>query len=233
MPGFGGVSLGGMAMVLTVALTGGSARAAAPDLCERGQRQSPIDITVTHMRALPALQAQYRPAPLRVVNDGHTVRVRFANGSRLLRGSEPLTLQQFHFHRTGGDRVRGEDFPMSMHWLHKGRDGRLVSLVLLFRQGAENAALARLLPHFPAAGAPERTLADVTFDPAAWLPAKLSYYAYEGSLTGPPCTEGVLWLVLKTPLEASAAQLARLAALVPPNARPVQPLHGRVVAESP
>jgi carbonic anhydrase len=200
--------------------------------CERGQRQSPIDIVATRQQALPALRFEYRPAPLRIVNDGHTVRVRFDGGSRLLIGHEPHTLQQFHFHLPGGDKLRGEEFPMAMHFLHKSASGRLVSLVLLFRLGAENPALAALLPRMPGRGQPEQTLAAVQVDPARWLPAAQGYYAYDGSLTAPPCTEGVRWLVMKQPLELSEAQLARLAALFPHNARPVQPLHGRVVAES-
>jgi carbonic anhydrase len=200
--------------------------------CERGQQQSPIDIAATQKQALPALQFAYRSAPLRVVNDGHTVRVRFGPGSRLLIGGEAHTLQQFHFHLPGGDTLRGEEFPMAMHFLHKGASGRLVSLVLWFRLGAENPALAALLPHLPARGQAEQTVRGVTVDPGRWLPAARGYYAYDGSLTAPPCTEGVRWLVLKQPLELSAPQLARLAALFPHNARPVQPLHGRVVSES-
>jgi carbonic anhydrase len=200
--------------------------------CERGRQQSPIDIVAPRVQALPALQFEYHGAPLRIVNDGHTVRVRFGPGSRLLIGGEAHALQQFHFHVPGGDKVRGEEFPLAMHFLHRGRSGRLVSLVLLFRLGAENPALAALLPQMPQRGRAERELAAVKVDPAQWLPRSHAYYAYDGSLTAPPCTEGVLWLVLKQPQELSAPQLARLAALFPPNARPTQPLHGRVVTES-
>lgn len=206
---------------------------AAYALCDRGRRQSPIDIVATRRQPLPALEFHYRSAPLRIVNDGHTVRVRFANGSRMLIGRDSHTLQQFHFHMPGGDRVRGEEFPMSMHFLHKSSAGRLVSLVVLFRLGAENPALAALLPRMPARGQAERTLSEVQVDPAQLLPAAHGYYAYEGSLTAPPCTEGVLWIVMKQPLELSAAQLAQLGQMFPANARPVQPLHDRVVTESP
>ena len=206
---------------------------AAYALCDRGRRQSPIDIVATRRQALPALEFQYRSAPLRIVNDSHTVRVRFANGSRMLIGRESHTLQQFHFHVPGGDRVHGEEFAMSMHFLHKSSAGRLVSLVVLFRLGAENPALAALLPKMPARGQAERTLPDTQVDPALLLPAARGYYAYEGSLTAPPCTEGVLWLVMKQPLELSAAQLTRLSQMFPANARPAQPLHDRVVTESP
>ena len=201
--------------------------------CERGQRQSPIDIKAADKRIQAPLQFEYRSAPLRIVNDGHTVRVRFNNGSALLMGKERLTLQQFHFHTPGGDRLNGEEFPMGMHFLHKSRAGRLVSLVVLFRLGAENAALAALLPKMPARGQAEQVLPAASINPLQLVPSAHGYYAYDGSLTAPPCTEGVLWLVMKQPLELSAAQLDRLGQLFAPNARPVQPLHGRVISESP
>ena len=200
-------------------------------LCGSGLRQSPIDITVTPARSGSALAFHYQPEALRIVNDGHTVRVRYGKGSRMMLGREALTLQQFHFHTPGGDRLNGEDFPMAMHLLHKSAAGQLVSLVLLFRVGAEHPALAELLPRMPARGLPEKTLPGTLFDPSRLLPASTAHYRYDGSLTAPPCTEGVVWLVMKQPLTVSAAQLAQLKALFPPNARPVQPLHGRVVSE--
>ena len=92
-------------------------------------------------------------------------------------------------------------------------------------------ALAELLPMMPARGQPEQVLTGTRFNPAHLLPKSTAHYRYDGSLTAPPCTEGVLWLVMKQPLTLSAAQLAQLKALFPPNARPVQPLHGRVVSE--
>lgn len=202
-------------------------------VCSKGQRQSPIDIVSAKPGPVAPLRFDYHPAALRIVNDGHTVRVRFGKESKLHLGAEVLSLQQFHFHTPGGDKLQGEEFPMGMHFLHKSGSGRLVSLVLLFRQGAENPALKALLPHMPLQGLPEQTLAQVQVDPAQWLPPSKGYYRYEGSLTAPPCTEGVLWLVMKQPLEVSAAQLAALHRLFPDNARPPQPLHRREVLESP
>jgi carbonic anhydrase len=206
---------------------------AAPALCTQGLRQSPIDIVAAQPQAGTPLRAAYQATATRVVNDGHTVRLRHAPGSALVLGRERLALQQAHFHMPGGDRLRGEDFPMAMHLLHRAPSGQLVPLVLLFRQGAENAALAALLPRLPASGQPERALPGPAPDPAALLPPGLGYYAYAGSLTAPPCTEGVRWIVLQQVQTVSSAQLARLATLFPPNARPVQPLNGRVVVEHP
>jgi carbonic anhydrase len=206
---------------------------AAPTLCESGRRQSPIDIETTQGRSGAPLRAAYRAAATRVVNDGHTVRLRYAGSSVLHRGSERLSLQQAHFHLPGGDRLRGEDFPMAMHLLHRAPSGQLVPLVLLFRLGAENPALAALLPQLPARGQPERALPGPAPDASALLPPRLAYYAYAGSLTAPPCTEGVHWIVLQEVQTVSREQLARLSALFPPNARAVQPLNGRIVVEHP
>lgn len=202
-------------------------------LCDRGRRQSPIDIVAARRQAPTPLRFRYVSAPLRIVNDGHTVRVRTGKGSRVSVGREEYTLQQFHFHLPGGDRLQGEEFPMAMHFLHRSRSGGLMAVVVLFRLGAEHPALAALLPNMPATVQRERVLADSPVDPAQLLPATPGYYAYDGSLTTPPCSEGVRWIVMKQPLELSAAQLARLDRLFPPNARPVQPLHDRVVIESP
>lgn len=211
----------------------GATTSTSDTLCHSGKRQSPIDIPDVRPQPGPALRPDYQAATPRIAHDGHTVRVRFAPGQRLWLGGQALTLQQFHFHMPGGDHLHGEEFPLGMHFLHKDAAGRLVALVVLFRQGAEHPALAALLPHMPAQGQPERALAGWRVNPGDWLPASHAYYRYEGSLTAAPCTEGVLWLVMQEPLQASAAQLAGLARLFGPNARPVQALHGRVVTLTP
>ena len=221
-----------LAIAASAALAG-AVRAAPGSWCETGRRQSPVDIADTRLSPLPPLQPQYRPVALRAVNDGHTVRVRFAPGQFVRVGADRLSLQQFHFHVPGGDKVRGEAFAMAMHFVHKSGAGQLVTLVLPFRLGAGHPVLAALLRALPSRGQPERRVASETVDAAQFLPRTLGYYRYEGSLTGPPCTEGVRWIVLKQPQELSVAQLARLRELFPDNARAVQPLNGRVVLESP
>jgi carbonic anhydrase len=200
--------------------------------CDSGLRQSPIDITATTRQQLPDLRFDYRAAPLKLADDGHTVRVRFANGSQLHIGPQRYTLQQFHFHTPGGDRIAGENFPMAAHLLHKSQAGQLLALVVLFRVGAENPLLEALLPLIPARADGDHTLPGKTVDARALLPASHGYYRYPGSVTAPPCTEGVDWIVMKQPLELSAAQLARYRKRFADNARAVQPLHQRVVLES-
>jgi len=203
---------------------------AGADLCRDGRRQSPVDIVAPQRAALPPLAFDYAAASARLDNDGHTVRVRLPAGSVLRLGGERLPLQQFHFHIPGGERIAGEDFPLALHFLHKRRSGQLVAVVALFRIGAEHPALAALWPRLPGRGAaPELAVA---VRPADWLPAETGHYAYDGSLTAPPCTEGVRWLVLKQVQTLSAAQWVQLQTLFPHNARPVQPLHSRVVQQS-
>jgi carbonic anhydrase len=201
-------------------------------MCDSGRQQSPIDITTTKRQTLAPLDFQYRPTPLKIADDGHTVRVRFANGSHLQIGAQRYTLQQFHFHTPGGDRIAGEEFPMAAHLLHKSQSGQLLAVVVLFRIGAENALLNALLPRIPERADGDHLMADISMDAAALLPTNRGYYRYPGSLTAAPCTEGVDWIVLKQPLELSATQLARYRKRFADNARAVQPVHQRVVLET-
>lgn len=207
--------------------------AAYASLCESGRRQSPIDIRETTRQSLAALAFDYHPAPLKIANDGHTARVRFGKGSWLRIGQERYALQQFHFHTPGGDRIAGEEFPMAAHLLHKSASGQLLAVVVLFRTGTENPLLQRLMPLIPAQADGDHVHNDAAVDANALLPRQRSYYRYSGSLTSPPCTEGVEWIVLKQPLELSALQLSRYRQRFADNARPLQTLHQRAMLESP
>jgi carbonic anhydrase len=201
-------------------------------LCESGLRQSPIDIRETARQALPALAFQYVQTPLKLADDGHTVRVRFAKGSTLHIGKERYTLQQFHFHTPGGDKIAGEEFHMAAHLLHKSASGQLLAVVVLFRTGLENALLKTLMPLIPARADGDHSHPDKSVNASDLIPATRGYFRYSGSVTGPPCTEGVDWIVLKQPLQLSPDQLDRYRARFADNARAVQPLHERPVLES-
>ncbi len=207
--------------------------ATGADRCAQGRRQSPVDIGVTSRQALPALMFDYHAAPLRLADDGHTVRVRFGPGSTLRIGQTSYTLRQFHFHTPAGDKLAGEAFPMAAHLLHKGPSGQLLVVVVLWRTGpVAHPLLADLLPRIPARGRGDQDVPGVTVDASALLPAQRGYYRYTGSETAPPCTEGVEWIVLKQPASLSPAQLAQYRQRFADNARAVQPLNGRVVRES-
>jgi carbonic anhydrase len=216
-------------LALLLCAATGASRAS---LCESGPRQSPIDITATRKQALPALDFRYAAAPLKIADDGHTVRVRFGKGQELRIGNQRYALQQFHFHTPGGDRIAGEEFPMVAHLLHKSASGQLVGVAVFFRIGAENAFMAQLLPRIPARADGDHLVAGVAVDASGLLPKERGYFRYMGSLTAPPCTEGVDWIVLKQPIDVSAAQLVQYRRRFADNMRAAQPLNGRVVLES-
>jgi carbonic anhydrase len=200
--------------------------------CRLGHKQSPIDISVTTKENLPVIEFNYRPSPLKIVNNGHTVQVNVADGSGIQVGTDRYQLVQFHVHTPSEEQVQGRSYDMVVHFVHKNMAGQLAVVGVLFEKGQENMALAPIVAALPKQAGPERIVAGVGIDAAKLLPANHGYYTFEGSLTTPPCSEGVRWLVLKSPVQASAAQLAAIQAIVHHNARPVQPLHGRVVKES-
>ncbi len=203
-------------------------------LCESGHRQSPINITPEAIAAqkLPPMQPDYRAAPFKLANDGHTVRVRFAKSGELVLGQEHYTLQQFHFHTPGGDQINGEAFPFAAHILHKSRSGQLLAIVVPFRLGAENPLLKQLLPLIPTKVDGDHTRPGISVSARELLPKQLGYSRYTGSLTASPCTEGVQWLVMKQPLELSSEQLAEYKRHFADNMRGVNPLYKRPIFES-
>ncbi len=216
-----------------ISVTTGAGTATAPDaLCAHGTRQSPVDIVSTQKKNLPAIQFNYQSGPLKIVNDGHTVRVRFSNGSHIIIGKKKFILQQMHFHYPSGDRIAGHEFDLAMHFIHKSTDGQLLVAVVLFQPGQSHDGLNDLLPNMPATKSRELDSAAVRVDPSRFIPAQHGYYTYTGSLTAPPCTEGITWLVFRQPVGLAQEQLNTLKSLFPTNARPAQPLHGRVIQES-
>ena len=217
---------------LTCALI--ASTAAHASLCDTGRRQSPIDIPaqVTSQPKQPPMLTSYQRAPLRLANDGHTLRVRFAKAGELVLGHERYALQQFHFHTPGGDKLNGEGFEFAAHILHKSVSGQLLAIVVPFRIGAESPMLTQVLPHVPTKVNGDHVIDKVQVNVEDLLPRKRSYYRYSGSLTDAPCTENVEWLVMKEPLTLSKAQLATWRSHFKDNMRGVNPLNGRAVLES-
>ena len=217
---------------LTCALI--ASTAAHASLCDTGRRQSPIDIPaqVTSQPKQPPMLTSYQRAPLRLANDGHTLRVRFAKAGELVLGHERYALQQFHFHTPGGDKLNGEVFEFAAHILHKSVSGQLLAIVVPFRIGAESPMLTQVLPHDPTKVNGDHVIDKVQVNVEDLLPRKRSYYRYSGSLTDAPCTENVEWLVMKEPLTLSKAQLATWRSHFKDNMRGVNPLNGRAVLES-
>lgn len=194
--------------------------------CKLGKEQSPIDIRGAKPAQLAPIDFHYASSQAEVVNNGHTVQVNLAEGGSIKLASGEYKLLQFHFHTPSEEKIKGKNYPLVAHFVHKNAAGDLAVVAVLFRQGKENAALQQVFAGLPARAGDKRVL-DGSFNAESVLPAQRGYYAYMGSLTTPPCSEGVHWQVLEKESEISRQQLAAFRKLYPMNARPVQPLNGR------
>jgi carbonic anhydrase len=201
--------------------------------CGVGRRQSPIDIRDATPAALPGIEFKYQPIPLVVTDTGHTMQVNVPPGSGGISvGDDHYDLVQFHFHRPSEERVRGQRYELVAHLVHKNDKGELAVVAVLLRRGKGNPVLKQVFDHFPASGQTQATVAGATLDLAQLLPQRRGYYTFEGSLTTPPCSEHVRWLVLKQPAEASVGQISQFAARYHNNARPIQPTNGRTLTQT-
>ncbi|PKB22069.1 carbonic anhydrase [Janthinobacterium sp. 64] len=199
--------------------------------CGNGSRQSPIDIRDGMKVELEQISFDYRPSSFSVVDNGHTVQVGVSGGNYITVQNRMFELQQFHFHRPSEERINGKAFEMVVHLVHRDAEGRLAVLALLLERGAPQATIQTVWNNLPLEKF-ETMQPTILLDPAEMLPARRDYYTYMGSLTSPPCSEGVLWLVMKQPVQASPAQMALFSRLYPLNARPIQPASGRIIKES-
>jgi carbonic anhydrase len=200
-----------------------------------GKAQSPVDISHPQKAALPPLEFQYHAGPINyVINNGATIRVNYyapGSGDYLMVGEQRYELTQFHFHHPSEETVDGKPYDMVVHLMHQASDGEVAGVAVLVKIGKANPAIAKLWSNMPSTEG-QQEVPDLELNPATFLPERLAYYTYVGSQTAPPCTEGVRWFILKTPVEMSKKQIKQFAKLFPHDARPVQPLNGRVVQES-
>lgn len=197
--------------------------------CALGKKQSPIDVSGVTVTALPALNTQYKDVPLQVVNNGHTIQVNYAPGSTLTLEGKPYELAQFHFHSPSEHTIGGKSTDMVAHFVHKAADGELAVIETQMTAGQEQSLIKSIWENLPRSGE-TRDSADTKINAAQLLPDNRSeYFHYIGSLTTPPCTEGVRWFVLANPIQVSAEQIATFRNLFPMNARPVQAVSGRPV----
>ncbi len=204
--------------------------------CKVGNEQSPIDIRNAEKANLPALRFEYKSGPLKyLVNNGATIRVNYhspGSGNFLIVGDKRYQLTQFHFHRPSEEYINGKPYDMVAHLIHEAGDGKVAVVAVLLKAGSANSTVQQIWEHMPKTKSKEQEIAGVQVNPAGLLPRDTAYYTYMGSLTAPPCTEGVTWFVLKTPVDISSQQIDAFAELYPHNVRPVQPLNGRVVRQS-
>lgn len=170
----------------------------------------------------------YQDTDAEVVNNGHTIQVNLKQAGKAAFAGPDYTPVQFHFHTPSEERINGRTYPMVAHIVHKDNQGKLAVVAVLFKQGKYNSAMKAVFDNLPAKEG-EVSKLDAPFNLDAMLPANRAYYKFTGSLTTPPCSEDVSWHVLRWPVELSVSQIAAFRKLYAMNARPVQPLNGRVV----
>jgi carbonic anhydrase len=200
-------------------------------LCAAGNRQSPIDIRDGIRVDLEKIKFDYQPSGFAVLDNGHTVQVNVAPGSSLQVMGRRYELLQFHFHKPSEERINGRQFDMVAHLVHKDADGRLAVVAVLLERGLDQSVVQTIWNNLPLEKN-EALAAPGTLDLNQLLPEDRGYYTYMGSLTTPPCSEGVLWMVMRQPVQISASQLAIFGKLYPMNARPLQSGAGRLIKES-
>jgi carbonic anhydrase len=201
-------------------------------LCKNGKEQSPIDIHDAHSADLQPIHFEYRPTPLRIINNGHSIQMNVNSGGGFRIGGAKYELVQLHFHKPSEEAIDGTHFDMVVHLVHQDAGGKLAVIAVLFKSGKENPVLQTLWNNLPADVAKEHAAGNVAVNLADLLPDDQNYYTFAGSLTTPPCSEGVTWYVLQSPVQVSAAQIATFGKLYPMNARPIQPTNSRQILES-
>ncbi|MBK8523259.1 MAG: carbonic anhydrase family protein [Betaproteobacteria bacterium] len=201
--------------------------------CANGKRQSPIDIHSAIRADLPPLRIAYQPVALAILDDGHGIQVSAAGGGTITVEGEEFELQSIRFHRPGEEMINGKRSAMSALFEHRSKSGRLAMLSIPLQEGKQEHKLVRTLwTSLPLEQGKTNAPAGIKIDPGQLVPPKREYYTFSGSLTTPPCSEGVLWLVMKQAVHLSKEQIADFARIYKNNSRPIQPANGRVIKES-
>jgi carbonic anhydrase len=207
--------------------------------CGDGRLQSPVDIaqTVVATEALE-LKTNLMPGSLRIahrehvadgINNGHTIQIDYQGGDELTIGHDIYALVQYHFHNPSEHTLKGKHYPMEMHLVHKAESGKLAVVGVFIEEGAYNGAFEPIWRNLPKQKGVETHYPSVHVDVDKLLPMTRASYRYDGSLTTPPCSEGVRWIVMTTPIQLSAQQISAFTTIIHDNNRPTQPLNGRQV----
>ena len=198
-----------------------------------GFNQSPIDVTTTIKSAIPPLKFAYNASAKSIINNGHTIQINFADGGDLYLDGDVFHLKQFHLHTPSENQIAGKSYPLEAHFVHMNKQGALAVVGIMYAEGLENFSLSKLWSKLPKEENVELAL-NQGIQAADFLPSKRSYYRFNGSLTTPPCTEGVRWLLFKDIQTASSEQIKTFSKLMhDDNSRPVQPVNARIILESP
>ncbi len=202
--------------------------------CGTGQLQSPIDIPDSKVRKgdIAPLLFNYKPVPIRIVDTGTTIQVNYPPGSFLTVSGKRYELVSIDFHKPSEEKIDGKGHDMSAHLVHKGDNGKLAIVAVFLDQGNENEVIRTLWKNLPVTKGKEVVVDGTQINALGLLPKNKDYYQYEGSLSTPPCTENVTWLVLKTPTTLSGESIARFGRIYSNNVRPIQARNDRDIVGS-
>ncbi|WP_069472111.1 carbonic anhydrase [Candidatus Marithrix sp. Canyon 246] len=200
-------------------------------LCSSGKNQSPINLTNLIESDLAAIEFNYGTLVSDIVNNGHTVQANYAAGSSITLNGHSFDLKQFHFHTPSENHINGKSYPMEAHLVHADKAGNLAVVAVMFEQGDANSAMADLWKQIPKKAGDKHSLSSKV-NASNLLPENKDYYRFNGSLTTPPCTEGVLWLVMKNSVSVSKQQIETFSNVIHhANNRPIQAINARPVLQ--
>ncbi len=198
-------------------------------ICKIGKNQSPIDISGAVSATLTPVNIYYDIKAKTFLNNGHTLKAEMKDGAKLYIDGKEFRLLQFHFHTPSENTINGEYFPMEGHFVHSTKNGELAVVSVMFKIGRHNPAMQKLINNMPKHAGEKKNICSANLKAKDLLPKSLEYYRFNGSLTTPPCTEGVRWFVLKEPVQMSAEQVKEFEKIMGKNNRPIQPLNARVI----
>ena len=198
-------------------------------LCSEGKNQSPVDLTGMIAGELLPITVNYQAGGNEIINNGHTIQVNYMPGSTIILNEHQFELKQFHFHSPSENTIEGESYPMEAHFVHADKQGNLAVISLMFKTGEKNTELEKAWIQMPEKSGGKNVLPK-SVDANILLPQNRDYYRFNGSLTTPPCSEGVWWLVMKQITTASKDQIDKFSQTMHhPNNRPVQPVNARMI----
>jgi len=197
--------------------------------CSEGKNQSPINLTGFIESDLKPVGIDYKAGGKEIINNGHSIQVNYTPGSKLSVDGREFELKQYHFHAPSENHINGKSYPMEAHLVHADENGDLAVIAVMFVEGQANQSISDAWSHMPEKGGERRSLPS-GISAEGILPSNQDYYRFNGSLTTPPCSEGVWWLVMKETVTASKEQIEKFSQIMGyPNNRPIQPLNARPV----
>ena len=198
------------------------------EACEIGMKQSPIDILEKGTQSVKnELKIHYLGELQEILNNGHTLQINTKNENYVYFKNVKYTLHQFHFHTPSENHINSKEYPLEAHFVHKNDKNQLLVIAVMFKENVENPELVNMIKHLPKEK--NHSVAYGGIEIKKLLQSSHGYFEFDGSLTTPPCSEGVTWVVLKTPLTASKEQIKAFNDIMGNNNRSFQPLNGRVI----